>query len=202
MGHGLPDTLRAYVTKLADRVLLGEVLTDTEQRSWRSWQVYDGQTRTLGMPTRGHWLNWMGLLGSPVEAALAAQFPCTGTAHIPAAHGVVGLSAHTDRLCGQLCWCQNCQWVFKAVGRAWALPMMSDAIAQTLLVALQHWLKGSRDMQFTPYDAPVHRCGVNCSGYVELRSVPPRHTTTYSQQQAHLQQPALRNQGCLPGATS
>ena len=64
----------------------------------------------------------------------------------------------------------------KLVGKAWNLPMMADAIAQTLGNALKAWSAasasaaaspGDTEQTFWQYQAPPHRCGPGCGGYRE-----------------------------------
>ena len=159
--HGHPDVLRAYMPQLLRRLQQGQTLTAMERRSLNSWRVTDVRDHREHWPGREHWMHWMGLHNTVVGLALQETYPCLG---VEDGRGTGG----SEFPCGEEAYCRNCALVFRAIGSSWNLPMMEDAIAQTLVTASRFWVLGEGEPVFWAYQAPVHTCDINCTGYREL----------------------------------
>ena len=133
-------------------------MDEAGRKSWTTWLVRDVESGTVGMASVAHFAQWMGLRGTEVEAAIKEELPCYGTGSHVGPDGVT-------RRCGYCSWCENCETSIDLIGKAWMLPMMEDAVAQTLLLAVRGWLLADPTVRFWPFETPVHECGGWCGGY-------------------------------------
>ena len=173
-GLPAPDTLRSYATRLSHRMLEGQDISDTERRSWVSWLIRDidpaAVVGDVSMAGIKHFCLWMGVHDTAVERSLKFNYPCQGT----------GTHKGTDGrryTCGRGSWCKNCEAIIEKLGKAWVLPMMTDIIAQTMLLATRAWVGHEANISFWPYETPVHICQEGCEGYRQEDSRQEIHIT-------------------------
>ena len=151
---GRPDTVRAYMPVLLRKKVQGVRVQEKEWDSLQSWRCVHVQTGREGGPTTDLVGHWMGMGGSTTLWMLKEMLQCEGRR-----------CPEQVEKCGRPDgYCQGCEKQIAALGKAWHLAMMADAITQTAVVALRSWVLEEREVVFWEYRAAVHNCEELCTG--------------------------------------
>jgi hypothetical protein len=161
LSHKKPDIIRTKTPNLLIALTDGDEMTAYEKGSARSWLVHNSETGEDSLPTREHFLHWMGLRGSAVHRALDKIHPCMGLIN---ANGTKAIMGQSSLPCGQHRICNECNEVIARLGKGWHLPSMVDACTMTLLNAMMGWMANDHDVVHWRYDQPVHHCEKGCKG--------------------------------------